>query len=90
MQAAYKKDMYDKAKAAFQLIRKELQLINESAVRSLDEGFEETLTVQRLSVHSALKKSFTTTNMLESINAQVEQKTERIDYCKNSSQKQRL
>lgn len=89
IQAAYRKETYDKAKAAFQLLRKELQLINESAVRSLDEGLEETLTILRLGVHSALRKSFTTTNMLESINAQVEQKTERIDYWKNSSQKQR-
>ena len=89
MQAAYEKGTYDKTRAALQHIRKELQLINESAVRSLEEGLEETLTVHRLGIHSVLRRSFMTTNMIESINAQVEQRTQRIDYWKNSSQKQR-
>lgn len=89
LQAAYEKDTYDKAKAALQAIKAELRLINESAVNSLEEGFEETLTIQRLGMNRELRRSFKTTNMIESIHALVGQKTDKIDYWKNSSQKQR-
>lgn len=86
---AYRKEDYEKAKAALQAIKAELKLINVSAVNSLDEGFEETLTIHRLGVHKELRRSFATTNMIESIHALIGQKTDKIDYWKNSSQKQR-
>ena len=89
LQTAYRQEDYSDAKAAFQAIKKELKLINESAVSSLEEGFEETLTVHRLNVHQELRRSFTTTNMIESINALVGQRTDKVDYWKNSNQKQR-
>ncbi len=89
LQTAYGKEEYEKAKAALQAIKTELRLINESAVNSLEEGFEETLTIHRLGMHKRLRRSFTTTNMIESIHALVGQKTDKIDYWKNSSQKQR-
>lgn len=89
LQTAYRQEDYSDAKAAFQAIKKELKLINESAVSSLEEGFEETLTVHRLNVHHELRRSFTTTNMIESINALVGQRTDKVDYWKNSNQKQR-
>lgn len=73
LQAAYEKDTYTKAKAALQAIKAELRLINESAVNSLEEGFEETLTIQRLGMHRELRRSFKTTNMIESIHALVGQ-----------------
>jgi putative transposase len=86
---AYRKEDYEKAKVALQAIKAELKLINVSAVNSLDEGFEETITIHRLGVHKELRRSFSTTNMIESIHALVGQKTDKIDYWKNSSQKQR-
>lgn len=89
IQAAYSKGDYEKAKAALQAIKAELRFINESAVTSLEEGFEETLTIHRIGMHKELKRSFKTTNMIESILALVGQKTDKIDYWKNSSQKQR-
>ena len=89
LQTAYRKDDYEKAKAALQAIKTELRLLNESAVNSLEEGFEETLTIHRLGMHKELQRSFTTTNMIESIHALVGQKTDKIDYWKNSNQKQR-
>lgn len=89
LQSAYGKEEYEKAKASFQAIKAELRLINESAVSSLEEGFEETLTIQRLGVHKELSRSFKTTNMIESIMALVGQKTDKVDYWRNSSQKQR-
>lgn len=89
LQKAYRQEDYSDAKAAFHTIKKELRLINESAISSLEEGFEETLTVQRLNIHPELRRSFTTTNMIESINALVGQRTDKVDYWKNSNQKQR-
>lgn len=89
LQKAYEKGDYHKAKAALMAIRAELKLINASAVSSLDEGFEETLTVLRLGVSKELRKSLKTTNMIESVLALVGQKTDKVDYWKNSDQKQR-
>ena len=76
-------------KEALGRIRKELQGLNESAVRSLDEGLEETLTLHRLGLFSQLGESLKTTNGIESLLAQVSQWTGKVDYWRNSSQKQR-
>jgi putative transposase len=89
LQAAYEKDDYDEAKEALEAVKKELKLINRSAVTSLEEGLEETLTLQRLGIPKSLRQSLKTTNMIESIHAQVGQKTDKVDYWKNSEQKQR-
>jgi transposase-like protein len=89
LQTAYEKEDYEQAKAALLGIKKELRLINESAVASLEEGFEETLTVHRLGVPKGLRKSLKTTNVIESVLALVSQKTDKVDYWKNSDQKQR-
>lgn len=89
LQAAYGKGSYDEAMAMLQRIKAELRLINESAVKSLEEGLEETLTMHRLGLRAKLGRSFTTTNMIESIMALLEQKTGKVDYWRNSSQKQR-
>lgn len=89
LQAAYDREEYGKAKAALQAIKAELRLVNLSAVKSLEEGLEETLTMHRIGLHKELRRSFSTTNMIESIHALVEQATSKIDHWKNSSQKQR-
>jgi transposase-like protein len=89
MRRAYGKDGYGEAKAALQMIKKELKLINESAVSSLEEGFEETLTLHRLGMAKELRKSFSTTNMIESVNALIGQRTDKVDRWRNSNQKQR-
>ena len=89
MQKAYQRPTYEEAKREFKKIRQELVNINESAVASLDEGFEETLTLHRLGLFGLLGRSLKTTNIIESINAQAEDRCGRVDYWKNSSQKQR-
>ena len=89
LQQAYAQPTYAEAKAALEEVRRELKRINESAVRSLDEGLEETLTLHRLGVGPALRRSLTTTNGLESIFALVEQRTGKVDRWQNSNQKQR-
>lgn len=89
LQVAYQRPTYSEAKRELKKIRQELSNINESAVASLDEGFEETLTLHRLGLFGLLGHSLKTTNIIESINAQAEERCGRVDYWKNSSQKQR-
>jgi len=50
LQEAYEEPSYEKAKEKLLKIRRELEQINRSAVSSLDEGFEETLTLQAVRV----------------------------------------
>jgi len=89
LQAAYQEPTYEKAKEKLLKIRKELELINQSAVNSLDEGLEETLTLHRLGVFQEIGISFKTTNCIESLMSLVGQKTDKVDYWKNSDQKHR-
>ena len=55
----------------------------------MDEGFEESLTLHRLGVFALVGRSLKTTNVLESVNAQAEQRCGRVDHWKNSNQKHR-
>jgi transposase-like protein len=89
LQGAYEQPRYPEAKAALHRLRQELRLLNASAVTSLDEGLEETLTLHRLGLFEALGRSLKTTNCLESIMAQVGQRTDKIDRWRSSDQKQR-
>jgi len=70
-------------------IASELAQINESAVGSLKEGLEETLTLHRLGMYPLVGRSLKTTNILESVNSQAEERCRRVDHWKNSKQKHR-
>ena len=89
LQKAYSQKSYKQVKQELSSIRKELNLLNQSAVNSLDEGLEETLTLHRLGMFEFLGISLKTTNCLESLNSQLEQYTRRVSYWKNSNQRQR-
>jgi len=89
LQAAYEQSTYEKAQAALLAIQKELAVLNASAVKSLEEGLEETLTLHRLGLFKELGTSFKTTNCIESLNRQVGIYTDRVSYWKNSDQRQR-
>lgn len=89
LQRAYERPTYDEAKKELLTIRRSLEHRNLSAVRSLDEGFEETLTLHHLGLFAKLGRSLKTTNCIESINAQIEQRCGKVDYWKNSSQRHR-
>jgi len=80
---------YREAKAALERLARELAQVNESAARSLREGLEEILTLQRLGLAAELGRSFTTTNVIESVNAGIGQRTDKVDRWKNSNQRQR-
>ena len=89
LQKAYEKKSYEAAKEALKRIRSELSKINLSAVGSLDEGFEQTLTLHRLSLFEQLGTSLKTTNIIENVNTLIETKIQRVCYWKNSDQRQR-
>jgi transposase-like protein len=89
LQAAYEQPTYGAAKRALQRIRAELATLNASAVASLDEGFEETLTLHRLGLFKLLGRSFKTTNCIENLNALVGQRTDKVDCWRNADQKHR-
>lgn len=89
LQGAYEQPTYEDAKRELVKVKEELSLINQSAVKSLEEGFEETLTLHKLWLFNELGISLKTTNCIESLMAQIGQKTDRVDYWKNSNQKQR-
>ncbi len=89
LQHAYERPSYAEAKAALLRCRQELRLLNESAVKSLDEGFEETLTLHRLGVFGALGVSLKTTNCLESINALIGRRTAKVTSWRTADQKHR-
>jgi len=89
LQRAYEQPTQAEAKGALDRVARELRLLNESAARSLAEGLDETLTLHRLGVVGELGRSFKTTNALESVMAQVEQRTGKVDRWRTSDQKQR-
>ena len=86
---AYVQPTYAEAKAVLDELRADLRRLNESALRSLDEGLEETLTLHRLGVGPTLRQTLATTNMLESVFSLVEARTGKVDRWRNSNQKER-
>ena len=63
---AYDLRSYREAKAALWRIQDELNQVNPSAARSLEEGLEETLTLHRLKVPVELWKTLRSTHVIES------------------------
>ena len=69
---AYALTSYAEAKAELGKIFRQLERINPSAARSLEEGLEETLTVHRLGVGTLLRRTLASTNPIESCLSTVE------------------
>lgn len=89
LQHAYRQPIYATAHASLKRLHGELRRLNEDAAKSLVEGLEETLTLQRLGLVDRLGTSLGTTNGLESILALVEQRVGKVDRWTTSDQKQR-
>jgi len=66
LQNAYAMVEYDAAKKALENLHRELMHLNPSAARSLAEGMEETLTVHKLRIPQQLRKTLSSTNVIES------------------------
>jgi transposase-like protein len=66
LQNAYAMVDYGDAKRALERLHRERMDINPSAAHSLEEGLEETRTVHRLRVPEQLRRTLTSTNVIES------------------------
>lgn len=81
----------DEAKARRQLLRlaEELETINPSAAKSLLEGLDETLTVQRFGLPEELRRSLRSTNIIESANNGVRDRSRNVKRWRNGAQVER-
>ncbi|OQY73684.1 MAG: hypothetical protein B6D44_06655, partial [Ignavibacteriales bacterium UTCHB2] len=89
LQRAYSEPDYKTASSKLKEIITELLKINRSAARSLEEGLEETLTLQRLGLVEQLGRSFTTTNLIENLNSQLKKYLGRVKRWMNSEMRSR-
>ena len=86
LQTAYEKTTYKEAKAALDILHRELEPVNISAANSLTEGLEETLTIHHLGLSPELARSLSNTNCMESVMSQMGQYTDKVDRWRNSGQ----
>ena len=86
LQRAYSERTYSQAKQGLMEIREDLRQINLSAVKSLDEGMEETLTLFKLGVSEIFGVSLGTTNCIENLNSLLARFINKVKYWKNSDQ----
>ena len=86
MRNAYAMSSYTDAKAALEKIFRQLERINPSAARSLEEGLEETLTVHRLGIGGVLRRKLTTTNAIESCLSTVQQVARNVKRWREGDQ----
>jgi transposase-like protein len=89
LQGAYEAATYAEAKAGLGVLHQDLRRINLSAAQSLAEGLEDTLTLHRLGLFPQLGGSVKTTHCIESLLAQVGQRTDKVDRWVTSEQKHR-
>ncbi|PSQ65131.1 MAG: hypothetical protein BRD32_04795 [Bacteroidetes bacterium QH_2_64_74] len=89
LRRAYRKPTYGEAKSALKELHAELQQVNRSAARSLQEGLEETLTLHRLEVFEEVGRSLKTTNSIENLNSLVEDYIGNVKRWHHSEQRAR-
>ena len=89
LNAAYALEDYAAAKQALDTLHRELMEMNPSAARSLGEGLEETLTVHRLHVPPQLRKSLSSTNVIESAFSIVERVCANVKRWHGGDQRER-
>jgi len=89
LRRAYQNPTYEEAKAALKGLHKELQQMNRSAARSLEEGLEQTLTLHRLGVFEEVGRSLKTTNAIENLNSLVEDYIRKVIPCTSPAKRPR-
>jgi putative transposase len=87
--AAYAMVEYADARRALEQLHKELERINPSAARSLEEGMEETLTLHKLRVPELLRKSLASTNIIESAFSVAEELCRRVKRWREGDHRER-
>jgi transposase-like protein len=87
--AAYAMTGEADARRALDQIHRELERINPSAARSLEEGMEETLTVHKLQMPEMLRKSLASTNIIESAFSVAEELCRRVKRWREGDHRER-
>jgi transposase-like protein len=87
--AAYKMSSYQDAKASLETVIKYLEKLNPSAASSLKEGLEETLTVHKLGIGTLLRKTLSSTNVIESCFSTTRTVTNRVKRWRNDDMVER-
>lgn len=77
------------ARRSLDQIHRELERINPSAARSLEEGLEETLTVHKLKMPEMLRKSLASTNIIESAFSVAEELCRRVKRWREGDHRER-
>ena len=86
MRAAYGMRTFDEALASMKKIIQWLGEHHEQAAKSLTEGLEETLTVHRLGLRDVLRRTFRSSNPIESMFDKVEYRSRRVKSWKGPNQ----
>jgi len=89
LRVAYRMASYHEAKRALENTVEWLESKSPSAARSLEEGMEESLTLHRLSVPQVLRRSLSSTNLIESPFATMRHLTRNVKRWSNEGQVQR-
>jgi putative transposase len=87
--AAYEETDYEAAKTSLEETARWLTRINPDAAASLREGLEETLTVVRLGVSAALRRTLATTNPIESALSVTRRVTARVTRWRDGDMRKR-
>ena len=86
MRNAYAMNNYTEAQAALEKIFRQLERINPTAARSLEEGLQETLTVHRLGIGAVLRRKLATTNPIESCLSTVQRVARNVKRWREGNQ----
>ena len=86
MRAAYGMETYELALQAMKRLLHSLKAQNEPAAKSLAEGLEETLTVHLLGLPDLLRKTFRSTNAIESMFDKVKSRGRRVKNWRGDNQ----
>jgi transposase-like protein len=89
LNAAYALEGYEAAKEALNQLHRELMDLNPSAARSLGEGMEDSLTVHRLHLPAQLRKTMSSTNVIESAFSIVEKVCKNVKRWHGGDQRER-
>jgi len=81
---AYECENYENAKKKLKNLANRLKKDFPKATNSLNEGLEETLTLIKLGAHKKIRKTLSTTNPIESLNAGIRYVTKRVKRWRNS------
>ena len=88
-QKSINKESYKEARESLIDLKRDLEQINVSAARSLEEGMEDILTLHRLGLNEDFPKSFATTNCIENLNSQIGKYLNKVKFWKNSKERYR-